>query len=87
MKATISDSDQRFRDFFENINIGVAICDFSAKFLEINIVYCELTGYKKKELNRMTFKDITYPDDLLIELPLLEQTIKQKTYIYQHYYT
>jgi PAS domain S-box-containing protein len=82
MKQNNSDSDHRFRDFFENINIGVAICDVSGNFLDINLAYCKLTGYSKKELNNLTFKDITYPDDLLIELPLLEEAIKQKTYSY-----
>ena len=82
MKPTISDSDQRFREFFENINIGVALCDFSGKFLEINIAFCDLTGYSKKELNRMTFKDITYPNDrqMMIDYILNEVIREQKPF-------
>ena len=79
MDQTGFHSDQRFRDFFENINIGLTICDATGRFLNVNKPFCTLTGYKQEALHKLTFKDITHPDDLAVELSMLKAAIKNKS--------
>jgi len=73
------EDNQRFRDLFEHIAIGLTICDTKGKFMNVNEPFCVLSGYSKAELLNMTFSDITYQDDLSMDLHLLNQTLENKT--------
>lgn len=53
---------------FENSTIGMVICNLDGKFLTVNNQFASMTGYSKEELYLITFRDITYPDDLNIEI-------------------
>ncbi len=62
-------SEQNFRSFFELANAGVAQVDaWSGRFLQVNQKYCEITGYSEAEMQQLTFRDITLPDDLKIDV-------------------
>nr|WP_321469411.1 EAL domain-containing protein [uncultured Desulfobulbus sp.] len=62
-------SEQNFRSFFELASVGVAQVDaHSGQFLQVNHRYCEITGYSEEEMQQLTFRDITHPDDLEIDI-------------------
>ncbi len=69
---TLRQSEERFRLTFDQSPIGAALLDAKdGHFARTNGAFCRFTGYSKEELTQLTFRDITYPDDLALSL---EQT-------------
>ncbi|TQI70609.1 PAS domain S-box-containing protein [Gramella sp. Hel_I_59] len=68
-------SEQTFRGSFEHAAIGMAILDVSGNWLSVNKSLCNIIGYTEKELRKLTFQDITHPDDLNNDLNLLEELV------------
>jgi diguanylate cyclase (GGDEF)-like protein/PAS domain S-box-containing protein len=60
-------SEQAFRLAFEAAGVGMTIVDFGAddpgRILRANETMAQITGYPIDELTRMSFLDITHPDD------------------------
>ncbi len=57
-------SEQRFRSYFELGLIGMAIVDADKKWIEINNKFCEIIGYSREEIKKLTWIDFTHPDDV-----------------------
>ncbi len=53
-----------FENAFEHAPIGVALIGVDGRWLQVNPAVCRLLGYSAEELLRMTFMDVTHPDDL-----------------------
>ncbi len=53
----------RFRTVFEAAPLGIVIADPQGYVLEANQAFFKMLGYRKQEINSMTFVDIMYPDD------------------------
>lgn len=56
--------DEQFRSAFEYAAIGMALVSPEGRFLRANRALCEMLGYSEQDLARLTFQDITHPDDL-----------------------
>jgi two-component system, sensor histidine kinase and response regulator len=61
-------SEERFRRYFEVGLIGTAITDPGKGILEVNDRICEILGYERSELVRMTWAEMTHPDDLAADV-------------------
>ena len=68
LEQALRDSEELYRTTFELAAVGVANVSPDGRFLRVNGKLCEITGYSKDELLKMTFHDITYPDDLADEV-------------------
>ncbi|MGD8882099.1 MAG: PAS domain S-box protein [Desulfobacterales bacterium] len=55
--------EKRFRTVFEAAPLGIVIADASGYFLEANDAFFRLLGYNPNEIKKLTFVDITHPDD------------------------
>jgi len=44
--------------------IAMALSDQQYHFAQANQTFCQLIGYTEQELKKLSFKDITYPEDL-----------------------
>ncbi len=53
---------KRYKEFFENVSDPVIINDAKGDFLEVNDVTCQRFGYPRRQLLKMSFKDISRPD-------------------------
>jgi PAS domain S-box-containing protein len=63
--------------FFNNAPFGFAFCDVNGKFLEINHELTRITGYEKKELNELSYWDLTpkkYEAEEKIQLEKIHKT-------------
>jgi PAS domain S-box-containing protein len=70
------ESEIEFKTLFEQAPVGIAKLDTkTGEFIEVNKEYCDITGYTEDELKEMNFKQITFPDDLNIDLSNMEQLI------------
>jgi PAS domain S-box-containing protein len=63
-------SEKRFRSFFENSAVAVAIVDQDGHVVDANEMDCRFLGYKRSELIGMHFAQFTHPDDLLLDANL-----------------
>ena len=52
------------RASFDHAPIGMAIVGLDGRFIRVNQELCDITGYSPSELTKLTFADITHPDDL-----------------------
>jgi PAS domain-containing protein len=75
----LRDSEERFRGIVSHSVAGVAEADLTGRFLFANERYCEIVGRSLEELLQLGMQDISHPDDLQINLPLLERLGREGT--------
>lgn len=80
MKAeeALAESEERFRATFDHAAVGITHTAVSGKLLLVNNKFAEITGYTKDELTKLTFQEITYPDDLETDLQHLRMMLDRK---------
>lgn len=59
----LAEVNRRFEATFEQAAVGVALLDTQGRVIRINERFCEIAGYDRDELLRLTADDITHPDD------------------------
>lgn len=62
-QKAIEESEQRWRQVFENTQVGVAVQDASLNFIEANEAYQKMTGYGMDALRSMTCMELTHQED------------------------
>jgi PAS domain S-box-containing protein len=80
---TLKESEERNRLTFEHAPIGQAIVELDGKWRQVNAALTKLTGYSEDHLLKMTFQDITHPDDLELDLAHLDQLLAGEIGSYQ----
>lgn len=83
LELALSESDQRFRGAFESAAVGMALVGLAGEWLEVNQALLEMLQYDEDELLKLTFQDITHPDDLELDLKHLEALTAGKIPSYQ----
>jgi diguanylate cyclase len=76
--AVLAASETRFRSMFELASIGIALVAPDGSWISVNDALCQIVGYAPEDLARLTFRDITHPDDLDADLDLLGQLVDGK---------
>jgi PAS domain S-box-containing protein len=74
LEAALRQSEERFRATYEQAAVGIAHC-VEGRFIRANQKFCDILGYTLKELQALTYIDITHPDDLAVELPYCQQLL------------
>lgn len=69
------ESEQRFRGYFEQGLVGMAILSADREWVEVNDRLCRMLGYKEEELLLKTWKELTPPDDLLADETQFERIL------------
>lgn len=62
-ETALLQSEKRFKTVFQAAPLGICIANPEGYFLEVNNAFKKMLGYRKKEIKKMTFVDITHPDD------------------------
>jgi len=63
-EEALQESEEQFRNAFEYAAIGMALVSPKSDLLKANGSLCQMLGYSQKELESMTWQDISHPDDL-----------------------
>ncbi|WP_053225044.1 PAS domain-containing sensor histidine kinase [Roseivirga seohaensis] len=79
----LSLQEEQFRQTFEFAANGMALVGLKGEWLQVNKSLSQIIGYSKNELEKLTFDDITHPDDLEKDYSLLDQLIRGKIDSYQ----
>lgn len=75
IEADLRESEEQFRSTFNQAAVGIAHVSPTGAWLRTNQKLCEIVGYPCDELRRLTFQDITHPDDLNIDLEYVRQML------------
>ena len=75
MQSFQSKELNRFHTTFAHAAIGVAITDFSGRFIQINDAYSRITGYSQAELYARDFLSITHADYRESDEELLQKLV------------
>ncbi|MFI4876269.1 MAG: PAS domain S-box protein [Blastopirellula sp. JB062] len=62
-KRISEQNEKRFRSTFEHAAVGVAHIGFDGTWLRANKKICDMLDYAEQELQRLTFAEVTHPDD------------------------
>jgi PAS domain S-box-containing protein len=75
IEETLKESEERFRTAFQYAPGGKALIDLDGRLLRVNRALCRTLGYSEAELLKMTFQEITHPDDLDTQLAYVHQLV------------
>ena len=67
-KERLRKNEARFRSYFNMPLFGVAITSPEKEWIQVNDRICSIMGYSRDEIVRMTWTEITHPDDLAADL-------------------
>jgi PAS domain S-box-containing protein len=77
VEQALQESEAEFRAMFELAGVGKVQADVATgRFLRVNRRQCEITGYSVEELLRLTFSDITHPEDRERDLCLFGSLVR-----------
>jgi PAS domain S-box-containing protein len=76
-------SEEQFRLIFEEAPIGVALAALDGRFVRVNRALCDILGYSREELERLSYQEITPPEDLPTSLKHREQVLRGEVPRYQ----
>jgi PAS domain S-box-containing protein len=79
----LAEAEERFRSAFDNAPIGMALVAPDGRFLKVNRALCQITGYAETALIRLSFQNITHPDDLDADLAYVAEMLAGKRQTYQ----
>ncbi|WP_413171449.1 PAS domain S-box protein [Anabaena azotica] len=82
IEKTLRESEERFRNTFEQAAVGIGHVSLDGQFLRINQRFCDIAGYPQLELQTLNFQDITHPDDLSADLEQAKMLLAGKIQIY-----
>jgi len=63
-KATLMESEAKFRSYIENSPDGVFIVDGTGRYHEVNKSACLIIGYSKEEIERLSIRDLLAEESL-----------------------
>ena len=75
VEKALRESERRFRATFEQAAVGIAHVALTGRWLRVNQRLCDIVGYSREELLKLTFQDITHPDDLNSDLEYVRQML------------
>jgi PAS domain S-box-containing protein len=79
---TFQESEELFRATFNQAAVGIAHVAPDGAWLRINRKMCDIVGYTEEELRKLTFKDITHPDDLAVSTENVRRALAGKVNSY-----
>jgi diguanylate cyclase (GGDEF)-like protein/PAS domain S-box-containing protein len=74
-KETLEAGEARFRSLFERAPIGIVLADIQGRILAANGTVQAILGYDEQELRRMTFLEVTHPEDQALDWALFTELV------------
>lgn len=62
-KNALRESEEKFRNTFENTIVGISLTRIDGK-LSVNKAFRDIVGYSEEELNQMKWREFTHKDDV-----------------------
>jgi PAS domain S-box-containing protein len=68
LERALRESEELYRATFDQAAVGMCHVSLDGSFLRVNSKLCSFLGYSEEELLRLTFMDVTHPDDLNLDM-------------------
>jgi PAS domain S-box-containing protein len=75
MEESIREKEARFRGYFEYSQVGMAVTSPTKGWVEANDQLQRMLGYSLDELHKLTWAEITHPDDLEADAKQFERML------------
>ncbi|MCI0428677.1 MAG: PAS domain S-box protein, partial [Nitrospiraceae bacterium] len=82
-EEALRESEELFVTAFGEASIGMGLVAPDGRWLQVNQALCDIVGYSQEELEATTFRTITHPDDLEVDLAFVNQMLRGETHTYQ----
>lgn len=74
-QLSLWEREERLQAIFDQAAVGIALTLPCGQFVQVNQRFCQLLGYSKAELLKMTFRQLTHSEDLKIEEAYVEDLL------------
>ncbi len=76
----VRESEAQFKAIFEQAGVGVAqVSAVDKGYIIVNQRYCDIVGYTQEEIKSKSFKEITYKDDVPMQIKHLDDVLQGKS--------
>ncbi|MDX2243866.1 MAG: PAS domain S-box protein [Leptolyngbyaceae cyanobacterium bins.302] len=84
----LRESEHLFKTTFNQAAVGIAHVNLDGSWQRVNRKLCEIVGYNQEELLTKTFQEITYAEDLDVDLSYVNKLLagEIKTYVLEKRY-
>ncbi|HZD61039.1 MAG TPA: PAS domain S-box protein [Anaerolineae bacterium] len=82
-EEALKESEARFRKVFEEGPLGMAIVGLDYRFVKVNAKLTQMLGYTEEELTKLTFTEITHPDDVDRDIGFVQKLVSGEMSSYQ----
>jgi len=83
VEQALRESEERFASAFEHAAIGMALVGPDGRWLKVNRAVSDMLGYTPDELLARTFQDLTFPEDLEVDLGYVHEMLDGLRQTYQ----
>jgi PAS domain S-box-containing protein len=73
----LTDSRTRLGNTFEQAAVGMATVGIDGGWLQVNRKLCDILGYSREELLRLTFRDVTHADHLQADAEIFNRLLEK----------
>ena len=70
----LRESEERFRQVFEEGPLGIVLMNHEGRFLQVNKAFAAMLGYEREELCQRSLADVSHPEDLPASSELLRRS-------------
>ena len=81
--AELQASQERFRTAFECSAVGMTLTAADGRFTQANRALADMLGYTPEELTKISFQDITHPDDMEISIAAMGRLMRGEVRSFQ----
>jgi len=82
-EEALKESEERFRSIFDKSGVAKALTRPDGKLLRVNQAFADLVGYSIKEMEKINFSKITYPDDIAISKESIRSLLANEQRIFR----
>jgi len=68
LEEALRESEELYRATFDQAAVGMCHVSLEGTFLRVNSKLCDFLGYSREQLLKLTFMEITHPDDLDLDM-------------------
>ena len=72
------ESEEKFKIIFTHSGMGIGLIDLAGKFVDCNPALQKMMGYSADELLRMSFSEITFPEDFEEDWKNMKDALKNR---------
>lgn len=82
-EQSLRESQEDFQRYFNMGTVGMCVTSPEKGWIEVNDRLCQMLGYSRDELHKVTWSELTHPDDLDADLTLFNQILAGERDSYQ----